>query len=148
MIGAAARRPAFRLVVLAIGLVSLAACATRAPESAPVAPSTPAIATQPPSFTESGLASWYGTAHQGHKTASGEHFDQKALTAAHRSLPLGTIARVTSLDSGKSIKVRINDRGPRARDRIIDLSAEAATALDLRAGGLGQVRIEVFAADQ
>jgi rare lipoprotein A len=148
VIGAATRRQAVRLVILAIGLPSLAACATRAPEPAPTAPSAPTPAAEQPSFTESGLASWYGTVHQGHKTASGERFDQHALTAAHRSLPLGTIARVTSLDSGKSIKVRINDRGPRVPDRIIDLSAEAAAALDLRREGVGQVKIEVFAADQ
>jgi peptidoglycan lytic transglycosylase len=131
---------------VAAGLLGLAACTARAPESA--APPPPSVTIQQPSFTESGRASWYGTAHQGRKTASGERFDPAALTAAHRTLPLGTITRVTSLDSGKSIKVRINDRGPRTPGRIIDLSAEAAAALGLRDGGVGQVRLEVFAADQ
>jgi rare lipoprotein A len=64
------------------------------------------------------------------------------------TLPLGTIARVTSLDSGKTVKVRINDRGPRAHGRIIDLSAEAAAALDLHQDGVGPVKLEVFASDQ
>jgi len=137
--------PAFvRSVIVAVGL---AACAARPPEPATPPPAS-SVTIQQPSFTESGRASWYGTAHQGRKTASGERFDPAALTAAHRTLPLGTVTRVTSLDSGKSIKVRINDRGPRARSRVIDLSAEAAAALDLHDDGVGQVRLEVFAADQ
>lgn len=149
MIRAAARRSRSGLVILAAGLMSLSACATRAPEpTAPEAAPTPTVTSAAPSFTEAGLASWYGKAQQGHKTASGEHFDQAALTAAHRTLPLGTITRVTSVDSGKSIKVRINDRGPRAHGRIIDLSAEAAAALELRGDGVGPVKLEVFAADQ
>jgi rare lipoprotein A len=133
---------------VAAGLLGLAACTVRAPEAAAPPPLPTSVTIEQPSFTESGRASWYGTAHQGRKTASGERFDPAALTAAHRTLPLGTVTRVTSLDSGKSIKVRINDRGPRAPGRIIDLSAEAAAALDLRDGGGGQVRLEVFAADQ
>ena len=129
--------------------VSLAACAP--PPAAPPAPE-PAIATpqavvEQPTFTQTGKASWYGTVHQGQRTASGERFDQKALTAAHPTLPIGTIVRVTS-ERGTTVKVRINDRGPRTRGRIIDLSAHAADVLKLRSDGVAPVTLEVFASDQ
>jgi rare lipoprotein A len=116
-----------------------------APEPTPQAPATEI---EQPSFTQSGLASWYGTERRGRVTASGEHFDPRGLTAAHLTLPIGTVVRVTSADTGKSIKVRINDRGPHARNRIIDLSAQAAAALDLRGEGVGAVTLAVYAADQ
>ncbi len=138
-----------RPIVWAACLLGLAACATPVPEPAPPPSPEPSSAgTEQPSFVETGLASWYGAAHQGRQTASGERFDQAVLTAAHMTLPLGTFVRVTSLSTGKSIKVRINDRGPHARGRIIDLSAEAAASLDLRTDGGGPVRLEVFASDQ
>lgn len=101
-----------------------------------------------PTFSQAGTAAWYGTRHQGQRTASGERFDPKALTAAHPSLPFGTIARVTSIAYGGSVKVRINDRGPRTRGRIVDLSAQAASILKLRGAGIAQVKLEVFASDQ
>src|SRR5207244_773422 len=77
-----------------------------------------------------GTASWYGEAHHRKKTASGEPFDMHALTAAHRTLPFGTRVLVTNLANGRAVEVRINDRGPVVRDRIIDLSYGAARALD------------------
>ena len=92
---------------------------------------------------ETGQASWYGKAHHGKRTASGERFDMHALTAAHRTLPFGTIVRVTDLRSGKSVKVRINDRGPFRNDRIIDLSYEAARKLGFVARGTARVEITV-----
>jgi len=92
---------------------------------------------------ETGLASWYGKARQGQSTASGERFDMHALTAAHRTLPFGTIVRVTNLRSGKSVNVRINDRGPFRPDRIIDLSYEAARRLGVVARGTARVEITV-----
>lgn len=101
-----------------------------------------------PSFTEEGIASWYGKRHSGHRTANGERFNARALTAAHRSLPFGTIVRVTSLDSGRTVKVRINDRGPYVHGRIIDLSARAAKLLGIVEDGVAHVRLTVFAADQ
>ena len=91
-----------------------------------------------------GTASWYGEAHHGKKTASGEPFDMHALTAAHRTLPLGTRVRVTNLANGRAVEVRINDRGPSVADRIIDLSYGAARALDAVGAGVFRVRIAVL----
>lgn len=90
-----------------------------------------------------GTASWYGRYFHGKTTASGEPYDMFALTAAHRTLKLGTWVRVTNLRNGKSVLVRINDRGPVPESRIIDLSFEAATVLDFRAHGLAKVRVDV-----
>lgn len=101
-----------------------------------------------PIFSQSGIASWYGQARQGKATADGERFDMGAMTAAHRKLPFDTIARVTRVDNGRVVKVRINDRGPHARGRIIDLSSAARSALGLRDNRMTRVRIEVFASDQ
>lgn len=90
-----------------------------------------------------GIASWYGRYFHGRLTASGEPYDMFQLTAAHRTLKLGTWVRVTNLRNGKSVVVRINDRGPVPTSRIIDLSFEAATVLDFRARGLEKVRVQV-----
>ena len=89
-----------------------------------------------------GEASWYGPGFQGRETASGETFDQKAMTAAHPSLPLGSKAQVTNLENGKSVEVIINDRGPDAKGRAIDLSGGAANQLDMKEQGTAQVKIE------
>lgn len=89
-----------------------------------------------------GTASWYGPGFHGKKTASGKRFNQNALTAAHRSLPFGTKARVTNLRNGKKIVVQINDRGPHRRGRIIDLSRAAAQQLSIH--GASRVRLEVI----
>jgi rare lipoprotein A len=89
----------------------------------------------------SGVASWYGGKFHGRKTASGETYNQNALTAAHRTLPFGTRVRVTSA-SGKSVVVRINDRGPFVGGRVIDLSRAAASSLGIN--GLGRVKIAVL----
>ena len=89
-----------------------------------------------------GLASWYGKSHQGRKTANGERFDRFEMTAAHRSLPFNTLVRVTALASGREVTVRITDRGPHVRGRIIDLSEQAAGELGIRDGGVARVRIE------
>jgi len=92
---------------------------------------------------EEGLASWYGGKFQGRRTASGEVFDTHLLTAAHKTLPFGTLVRVTNLENGKSVTVRINDRGPFVPGRIIDLSMAAATAIGLAGKGVAPVRLEV-----
>lgn len=97
---------------------------------------------QPPA--QSGAASWYGEAFAGRPTASGEPFDPAALTAAHPSLPFGSRVRVTRPESGASIVVRINDRGPYSGGRIIDLSEAAAAALDMIEDGVAEVRVEVL----
>lgn len=84
---------------------------------------------------ERGKASWYGPRFQGRRTASGERFDMNELTAAHRSLPFGTRVRVRNVENQRNVVVRINDRGPYVKDRIIDLSKAAAAALDLLEAG-------------
>ncbi|NNU43791.1 septal ring lytic transglycosylase RlpA family protein [Ramlibacter montanisoli] len=86
-----------------------------------------------------GRASWYGPGFQGRRTASGERFDMNELTAAHRTLPFGTRVRVRNERNGREVVVRINDRGPWIRDRIIDLSKAAAAALDLVQAGEASV---------
>lgn len=100
-----------------------------------------------PVYTETGYASWYGGKFQGRQTASGEIFDTHKLTAAHKTLPFGTIVRVTNLDNGKEVKVRINDRGPFIEGRIIDLSMAAAQKIGLLGTGVGRVKIEVAEED-
>lgn len=92
-----------------------------------------------------GLASWYGGKHHGGPTASGERFNMRDLTAAHRRLSFGTRVRVTNLRNGKSVTVRINDRGPYSRGRIIDLSWAAAREIDMIEAGVVKVRLEVLA---
>jgi rare lipoprotein A len=119
----------------------------RAPSPAATAP-TPAPA--PPEVvvrSSSGEAIWYGGSWQGKRTASGERFDKGALTAAHRSLPLGTRVRVTNLDNGRQVVVRINDRGPYGADRrrIIDVSQAAARQLGFEEVGSTRVRVDVLA---
>ena len=90
-----------------------------------------------------GQASWYGPGFHGRQTANGETFNQNALTAAHPSLPFGTEVRVTYSSTGESVVVRINDRGPYAHGRVIDLSREAADEIGLLNAGVGKVRLEV-----
>lgn len=134
--------PAFLL----LALCWLSACAAvRLPQ--PARPPQPATGEQP-GFRQVGLASWYGRAFHRRRTANGERFDMRAMTAAHRTLPFDTIARVTNLESGKVVKVRINDRGPYVKGRVIDLSARAAEALGIKDDGVAKVMIETFAADQ
>ncbi|MDG2303756.1 MAG: septal ring lytic transglycosylase RlpA family protein [Candidatus Binatia bacterium] len=123
-------RPGGAPVVFA-GLAALMllapACATRAPQS--------------PSTTV-GVASWYGPGFHGRATASGERYDQNEMTAAHRTWPLGTPVRVTHLENGRSIVVRINDRGPYVDDREIDLSYGAAQRLGMVQAGTAEVRLD------
>jgi rare lipoprotein A len=97
-----------------------------------------------PDYDETGIASWYGS-ESGNRTANGEHFDPNALTAAHRTLPLPVNVRITNLDNGKSLIVRVNDRGPFARGRIIDVSARAAQLLGFYAQGTARVRVTFIA---
>ena len=95
-------------------------------------------------YVETGTASWYGPPYNKHKAATGEIFDMNQPTAAHRTLPLNSIVRVTNLKTGKSIVLRINDRGPFVGDRILDLSMAAAKAIDVYRSGLAKVRIELL----
>ena len=93
-------------------------------------------------YVEKGEASYYGPGFHGKETASGETFNQNDLTAAHRKLPLGTEAKVTNLENGKSVKVEVNDRGPYAKGRVIDLSKGAAKKLGIDDEGTAKVKIE------
>src|SRR5262249_29557651 len=93
---------------------------------------------------ETGVASFYGREWQGHRTASGEPVGPNAFTAAHPTLPFGTRIRVTNLENGRHVVVRINDRGPFAHDRVLDLSRAAARKLDFIAAGTARVRIDVL----
>ena len=105
----------------------------------------------PPAFTlEEGLASWYGGKFQGRLTSSGEVFDTNLLTAAHKTLPFGTLVRVTNLANGRATVVKINDRGPFVEGRIIDLSRAAAEQIDMVGTGTARVSVEVlsFARDR
>ena len=96
-----------------------------------------------PSWSEEGLASWYGgdDGFEGKPPASGEIFDSAKLTAAHRDLPIGTVVDVTSVDTGRTVRVRVNDRGPFVQGRVIDLSREAARRIGLIGPGVGAVRL-------
>jgi rare lipoprotein A len=94
-----------------------------------------------PNYDETGLASWYGPAHDGRPTSTGEIFDQWAITAAHKTLPIPCVVQVTNLENGKSIKVRVNDRGPFVDGRIIDLSHGAAERLGFERQGVTRVRV-------
>ncbi|HEY5047625.1 MAG TPA: septal ring lytic transglycosylase RlpA family protein [Rhizomicrobium sp.] len=94
-----------------------------------------------PDYDETGIASWYGVSFHGRQTANGEVYDLNALTAAHRTLPMPVNVRVTNLDNGRSIILRVNDRGPYARGRIIDVSAHAAELLGFYGAGTAKVRV-------
>ena len=111
-----------------------------------VASLEPQLVVRPSRFVQTGMASWYGPGFHGKRTANGEIYDQNALTAAHRSLPLGTQVMVTNLENGQAIEVRINDRGPFVEGRIIDLSLAAAKSIGVYAPGTALVRIEVLSA--
>lgn len=151
-------------------LAALAGCASHAPHplGQPMPPKQQPIEPAPPSppppmrpsevspqqspaeepvFSQAGLASIYAARFHGSRTASGDRYDKEGLTAAHRDLAFGTIVRVTNTANGRWVKVQVNDRGPRAKKRVIDLSHAAAIALGVRRG-LFHVRLEVFRSDQ
>jgi len=135
----------WRILPAAALCAVLAGCIAPPPPPPPPAPVAPA---NPLRFSESGVASWYGDDFNDRLTASGEKFNMNSMTAAHRTLPLNTVVRVTNLENGKTVLVRINDRGPYAKGRIIDLSAAAARKLGMRDEGTARVRLEVYDADQ
>jgi rare lipoprotein A len=140
-------RLAAALTLVALAAAACAPMRRQPPTAAPApTPTPPAARALPPEARAvwTGTASWYGEAHHRKKTASGEPFDMHALTAAHRTLPLGTRVLVTNLANGRAVEVRINDRGPVVADRIIDLSYGAARALDAVGAGVFRVRIAVL----
>lgn len=127
-----------RITLITLGLL-LAGCAT-----ASRGPARPPMPKAPPATVQTGEASWYGERHQGRRTASGEIYDMRRLTAAHPTLPLGTLVLVTNLKNDRSVKVRVNDRGPDVPGRIIDLSYAAATELRAIHDGTIPVRVQVL----
>ena len=102
------------------------------------------VSIDPKDVYQIGIASYYGRRFHGRKTANGERFDLHEMTAAHRVLPLGSVIRVTNLENGKSVAVKVNDRGPFVRGKILDLSFGAATALDMVRRGRAKVMIEII----
>lgn len=96
---------------------------------------------------EVGMASWYGPTFHGKSTANGETYDQNELTAAHKTLPFNTVVKVTNLENGKSVTVRINDRGPYVGNRIIDVSRAAAEHLEMIGPGTAEVRLELVSSE-
>jgi len=133
----------------------LSGCAGRRPISSapPLAPPPGPSAQQSPTrtapfvpgiFVEEGIASWYGVPFHGRRAADGEIFDMNSLVAAHRTLPFGSILRVTNLNNGKDVQVRVIDRGPFVGDRILDLARAAAQAIDMLGTGTARVRIELL----
>ena len=98
----------------------------------------------PHGYNKTGTASYYGAKHHGKRTASGERFNKNALTAAHRQLPFGTRVKVTNLNNDRSCVVRINDRGPHSRGRLIDVSHEAAEQLGMLRSGTARVRVQAL----
>ena len=165
----------FRATACAVALLALAGC-TREPlrPAPPAAPVTPPAGEGVPrdeprarygnpafyevggqryvvlqsavGYVEQGVASWYGPDFHGGRTATGETYDMHAMTGAHPTLPLPTWVRVTNLENGRSVVVRLNDRGPFARGRVIDLSRAAAEALDMVRAGTARVEVRSLAA--
>lgn len=123
---------------------TLAAIAALLIIAAPTVPVAAQSAAQAQAPYETGLASWYGVPFHGRLTASGERYDMEAMTAAHKTLPFGSLVLVRCVDTGLSVEVRINDRGPFVAGRIIDLSAAAGRALGLESRGLARVELRVL----
>ena len=126
-----------RLALVSVTLVTLGCATARRAGS-------PDNAGPEPGTRIDGLASWYGQQHQGRPTASGEAYDMNRLTAAHRTLSFGTRLRVTNIENGRSVVVRVNDRGPHVPGRILDLSFRAAKALGMIDAGVTRVEVVVL----
>jgi rare lipoprotein A len=127
-----------------LALAALAGCAGSAPRDFAEVGPPPAARADAARPGQTGLASYYAHRYHGRPTASGEPYDEHALTAAHRDLPFGTRIRVTRLDDGRAVTLRVNDRGPFVAGRIVDVSRRAARELDFEAAGLVRVRLEVL----
>lgn len=147
--------PKFKLLVAVLALVALAGCAGKTPTQDG---STGYKVGKPYQiagvwyyphvdyeYNETGIASWYGPGFHGKRTASGEVYDQNDLTAAHRTLPMPSLVRVTNLVNGRQITLKVNDRGPFAHGRILDVSRRAAQLLDFERTGTARVRVEIMA---
>ena len=143
------RNSKFEIIFLVLALILIVGCAHRGAKQPSVRPPTLAPAPTPvvtlveEGFTEKGIASWYGEPYHGRRTASGEVYDMHRMTAAHKTLPFGSIVKVNRRDTGADVKVRINDRGPFIEGRIIDLSYAAAKKIGLDRDGVAPVKIKV-----
>ena len=138
-----------RVAVVGLALLALAACGTDKSGPGNYKVGNPYqingvwyYPKEDPFYDETGVASWYGPGFHGEVTANGERYNMDSLTAAHRTLPMPSIVRVTNLENGRSIRLRVNDRGPYARGRIIDLSRRAATLLGFIDRGTARVRVQ------
>lgn len=144
-------------VVLALGALALGACSGLRDSAPTIAPGAGYKVGKPyriggvqyvpridPHYDERGIASWYGPGFDGKRTANGEIYDMDALTAAHTTLPLPSLVRVDNLENGRSVVLKVNDRGPFARGRIIDVSRRAAEKLGFRRQGTARVRVRVL----
>jgi rare lipoprotein A len=125
--------------LIAASLALATGCGRRGSARVPI-PAAPASI----GWTETGVASWYGVPYDGRRTASGEVFDMRAMTAAHRTLPFNTWLEVTNLKNGKQVEVRVTDRGPFVDGRIIDLSMGAADRIGMVRDGIVKVRLRVI----
>jgi len=147
-----------RGTMVLLGALSLAACASQAPTVSGLPKSGVYKVGKPYqingvwyypaedyNYDESGIASWYGPGFHQKVTANGEIYDENDMTAAHRTLPMPSLVRVTNLDNGRSIVVRVNDRGPYAHGRIIDMSRRGAQLLGFERGGTAKVRVQILA---
>jgi len=147
------------LMMVLAAVVSLSACGGKKPSTQPVPPGGKLKATQKPytvmgkryeplkthvGFTQEGVASWYGKDFHGKKTSNGETYDMHAMTAAHKTLPLGVFVKVRNRETGQEAIVRVNDRGPFVKNRIIDLSYTAAKKLGVDLKGTAPVRVEAL----
>lgn len=130
-----------RTILLLAALLLAAGCSKKRR-----APQAPLMVT--PGWTETGIASWYGHPYHGRRAANGEIYDMEQLTAAHRTLPFDTLVRVSNLTNGKTVDVRITDRGPFVKNRIIDLSRAAAREIAMLGPGTVQVRLLVTGSQQ
>jgi rare lipoprotein A len=159
-----------RLIVPCLAILALIGCAghrpvtSSAPSAPPARPSSvpaptsrqpsPSVVAPPPAtrtapfvpgiYVEQGIASWYGVPFNGRRAANGEIFDMNTLVAAHRTLPFGSILRVTNLNNGRNVEVRVIDRGPFVGNRMLDLARAAAVSLDMIGTGTAPVRIELL----
>ena len=146
-----------KIATILLPLLLLAGCVSQPSTQRPEAPATPPTTPAPsvsapakpvakpaaePSYQAKGKASYYASRHHGRRTASGERLNNNAFTAAHRELPFGTRVKVTNLSNDRSVVVRITDRGPHTRGRLIDLSQAAARELGMLRAGVAQVRVE------
>jgi rare lipoprotein A len=122
-----------------LSLAALTGCARKTSARVPAS-----VKPAPIGATETGIASWYGIPYDGRRAANGEIFDMKKLTAAHRTLPFDTWVEVTNLENKKRVDVRITDRGPFVKGRIIDLSQAAAREIDMLTAGVVRVKVKVI----